>query len=1225
MSAHRLFLALLTALALGATSPEPRAQTATDSDMGVRLSLDDTVSPPTYRVSWWGRSGRHYLILRTEDLMEPWTPLPGLNPSGTDDVLTYVELLPEPDPADPDTAPKIFFRVVEFDPASPPPTGNALPDRWEEFYLGLTETDPAADADGDGLSNLQEYQSGLDPTSGDTDGDGMPDGWEVAHNFDPKSIEDAGLDSDHDGLINRQEFTAGANPNDKDTDGDGLTDGLEASLGSNPAHADLALDIHYVPEILSLPAGTSDATAQDISNSGILVGYANDYAARWIAKSAEKGLVSGTDYSYAHAVNDAGAAVGETRRDSAGNKALFWTAGSAPIRIGGSLRTYLGWDINNTGIAVGSDSTGGAFKRTADGSVGSLAPPSGYVTPEAYAINDVGIIVGRATQSGTGARRGVRWQNDIPSLLPAETIEGMDVNRAGDIVGKMIGGAFCIREGVLTMLPAPASGAVASSYQRINFSGMILAQSSGGTLLWHPTVGGGWQAPQFLTDRLLGPLERENFSAYGLNDHGELAGEYYDAASGAFLPVRFRPVLLPRLVADVDRDGTLRSDGTDDATASNPFRFWINDDDDHGDDKRSSADDIPLPVGSGARDSADTAVDGIRDLEDFFPVFLDIKSLLNALPITTGGISYRLRQDDGAIGVVFTNLSRTQALDYLRGAPAGLDTGYGRTLTQKAGEATVTKITAAGVDISSTGAPNASQAFFQRIRDNDGGVLLVEASKPTDKPLVLEVWRDSALVAEFKLELKIDPVETMFRYRNLRAQAHGTAITSTNHGPGFGSATATDAPNDPFAATANRRNLVFVHGYNVNADAARGSAATIFKRFYWSGSKANFYALLWRGDDGQGEGPAPAGATPDYHRNVGHAWQQGVLFRDFLESLAGETAIMAHSLGNLVAKVALTRARDAANPARLVLASKPATVKHYFAVDAAVPLEATSASEITAMSMARMRHSVWNGYAERLWSTNWHELFPNTDARSEFTWQNVFSGLEVGTNIYSSGEEVLANPLDDSTPVIEPVREDGLLSWVAQEKIKGGNSIAASLFRSATGGWNFNAAWYYNPTRTLSPGDFGYVEPRPLFSTEATEAAVPTTALPSEPFFRRFQATESGGFYPGYQGSRLHAAIGDTNADDEARKLVTFAKCLGEAIPVLSYAQGRNTSTKFDALDGNLDLNEAYNPATGTGFKTGWPASRGTDTNWKHSDCLNVCYVHHFKFYDHMAINGGLR
>jgi hypothetical protein len=677
----------------------------------------------------------------------------------------------------------------------------------------------------------------------------------------------------------------------------------------------------------------------------------------------------------------------------------------------------------------------------------------------------------------------------------------------------------------------------------------------------------------------------------------------------------------PTLAVDANRDGTIDlppSDSTqsyaDQTTAAAPYRFWINDDNDSGEEKTGPLDDFPLSPATTGRNADDDHVNGIRDLVDFFPVYLDVKQLLAVLPPGVNGVSYTLKQEDAAVGIVFTSYTRAQVFDYLHGTPSGLDTGFGPTLTQKAGEATVTKITATGVDLFLT-----SPAFQARIQNNDGGVILVEVSKATTKPLVLEVRKGIEVITTVLLTLKTDPVETMFRYYNIRSQAHGTAIAADNQGPNYGATAPTDAPNDPFQDVANRKNAVFVHGYNVNSKQAQGSAAEIFKRLYWAQSKAKFYAVLWRGDDGQ----LSTGATPDYHRNVGHAWQQGPYLRDLLTSLTGDTAVIAHSLGNLVAQVALTYERDPSNAARLRPAAHPASVKNYFAIDAAVPLEALAEGDVTADSKAKMRHPDWAEYdtQERLWPTQWYALFVGTsDGRSGLTWRNVFAGLDVGTNFYSSGEEVLANPINDSVPLWEPLFGGGLRAWVSQEKHKGGAGPAAPFFRSWTGGWIENKAWYVPIVPTPPPGS---PQTRRRFASEAQDVAapggVPTSALASEPFFQRFQAIDDGTFYLGYQGSRLHAPIGDANADDEARKLVTVSKCLGEAIPALSFPQGSNESTRFkgQGMGGNFNLDTSA-------FKNGWPSSR-PDTNWKHSDCLNVAYTFNFPLYDKMTHDGGLK
>lgn len=116
--------------------------------------------------------------------------------------------------------------------------GDGMPDEWEIRY-GLNPAnsgDAGSDADSDGLSNLNEYLAGTDPTDSDSDDDGMPDGWEVDNGLDPL-VDDASDDNDIDGLTNLSEYNNNTDPYDADTDDDYMLDGWEVDNGLEPDDA----------------------------------------------------------------------------------------------------------------------------------------------------------------------------------------------------------------------------------------------------------------------------------------------------------------------------------------------------------------------------------------------------------------------------------------------------------------------------------------------------------------------------------------------------------------------------------------------------------------------------------------------------------------------------------------------------------------------------------------------------------------------------------------------------------------------------------------------------------------------------------------------------------------------------------------------------------------------------------------------------------------------------
>lgn len=73
-------------------------------------------------------------------------------------------------------------------------------------------------------------------TECDTDGDGMPDWWENGYGMFGIDLflDDADMDADMDGLSNIEEYNLGINPVKRDTDDDGMDDGVEVNLDSDP-------------------------------------------------------------------------------------------------------------------------------------------------------------------------------------------------------------------------------------------------------------------------------------------------------------------------------------------------------------------------------------------------------------------------------------------------------------------------------------------------------------------------------------------------------------------------------------------------------------------------------------------------------------------------------------------------------------------------------------------------------------------------------------------------------------------------------------------------------------------------------------------------------------------------------------------------------------------------------------------------------------------------------
>jgi len=148
---------------------------------------------------------------------------------------------------------------------------------------GVATVSPVGDitAQGSGLALVSAFGDGewahvlvTVDLSVDSDSDGMPDSFEITYGLNP-AADDSGLDADGDLLSNLEEFEAGTLPDDPDTDGDLLTDKEEIDLGTDPLELDTDGDsFNDFSEVVS--SGTDPFDPNDNVGSGFTPVFKRD-------------------------------------------------------------------------------------------------------------------------------------------------------------------------------------------------------------------------------------------------------------------------------------------------------------------------------------------------------------------------------------------------------------------------------------------------------------------------------------------------------------------------------------------------------------------------------------------------------------------------------------------------------------------------------------------------------------------------------------------------------------------------------------------------------------------------------------------------------------------------------------------------------------------------------------------------------------------------------------
>ena len=674
----------------------------------------------------------------------------------------------------------------------------------------------------------------------------------------------------------------------------------------------------------------------------------------------------------------------------------------------------------------------------------------------------------------------------------------------------------------------------------------------------------------------------KNFQPSGVEQWENLSTEFRinNAEAGQRLSLSFSPnngepspvfvddiyMLQAGFNVDLNRDGKI--DGGEGPRGSMPYYFWINNDTDNGE---FGGNDWSTTLSSEA-DFNDNRINSLRDLIDFFPLSLGFSEAIKAYP-PDGQTRYILSQADGAVNIVFTGLSSKTAGSFNQKINSDI---YGDTFNQPWSQAEVHPLN-----------PSIELSESQVLNIINQGELLVmvEGRKETRAPIVFTIERAGKKCLEVSLPLHLDDVERMYRHINLRDMVttyDGKKISDNL--ANYGRATEMEIPTGWPDSQNSKKYFVFVHGFHVNAQQARGWNNEMFKRFYVSGSQARFIGVTWRGD-----------TAPDYHEAVFRAFQTGdALAKRLLSFVDGPITLAGHSLGNVVVGNAIQRGN--------------LSPQSYLALNAAIPAEAYSSNCSTLTQRQNMTELNWRKYDAHLYASYWNELFPANDARSKLTWRNQFNkSQKIVANFYSGGDEVIAkaNSVTEAS-IVKLVFNQGFNfsdnAWKYQELVKGlswYNSVASVFMDRRQAGWAFNDDWWLWADAN---------EGSKVKYTPSQARTISNSRLINRPFFDYFSERE-------IQSSQKN--VGSVKATEP--KVVY--DLLARGIPALTYATGvmsLNDQVKF-----NYDL-ELLGRST-----TQWPTAGhekpSQKQRWLHSDIKNVALPIIYPTFQMMVSQGLLK
>jgi pimeloyl-ACP methyl ester carboxylesterase len=351
------------------------------------------------------------------------------------------------------------------------------------------------------------------------------------------------------------------------------------------------------------------------------------------------------------------------------------------------------------------------------------------------------------------------------------------------------------------------------------------------------------------------------------------------------------------MAIDANRNGLIEF-GTDTTSPQKPFRYWINDDHDHGEND----DDL-----SGGANHSDSIINGIRDLEDVTQVkFKMPQVLIDMAKAGTAQLGFKWKDvTQGSPSVrIWSGSPNIDKPDYLKDRNTAFTT-----LDQNIVVGTARLVSGT----SSVWLRN----NLMNEATSDTVNLLMEGVTVGVGKLTFMIKVGTQESEGPSIDLKLLNVRQMFERAKITPDAPNIQKPWENPNP-----QPLTCVSDPWNwppdidPNADNKTIVYVHGWRMTYNEYLQWADTSFKRLWQIGYKGRFYTVRWPTFSAENDGipdivdPAlyagsPGGLT--YNPSEYRAWLSGPALANFVNGLPNANAryLIAHSMGNVVAGSAL--------------------------------------------------------------------------------------------------------------------------------------------------------------------------------------------------------------------------------------------------------------------------------------------------------------------------------